>query len=68
MQEMISLVLKLRSGLSGRSSNNRGTELGLCFCCVLFTFNKYSELLASVVICIDGTVGLWRLNCEQCLW
>jgi hypothetical protein len=27
---------------------------------VLFTFNKYSLFLASLVICICDTVGLWR--------
>jgi hypothetical protein len=36
------------------------------FCGVLFIFNKYSEFLAFVVICIDS--GLWRVHCEQCLW
>jgi hypothetical protein len=38
------------------------------FCWVFFTFNKYSEFLAFLVICIHGTVGLWRVDCEQSLW
>ena len=38
------------------------------FCSVLFTFNKYSEFLASLVICIHETVVLWRMDCEQSLW
>ena len=41
-------------------------ELILCFSWVLFTFNKYSEYLAS--LCINETVGLWRMDCEQSLW
>jgi len=47
---------------NGRSSNNQ------VICSVLFTFNKYSEFQASLVICINATVGLWRMHCEQCLW
>ena len=44
-------------------------EMSLCvFVELLFTFNKYSEFLASLVICIHGTVGLWRVDCEQSLW
>jgi len=31
-------------------------ELSLCLCWVLFTFNKYSKLLASLVICIYATL------------
>jgi hypothetical protein len=37
-------------------------------CWVLFIFNKYSEFLVSLVICIHETVGLWRMDCEQLLW
>ena len=37
-------------------------ELHLSFCRVLFTFNKYSLFLASLVICIYDTVGLWRID------
>jgi hypothetical protein len=37
-------------------------ELNLSFCRVLFTFNKYSLYLASLVICIHETVGLWGLD------
>ena len=33
-----------------------------------FTFNKYSEFLAPVVMCIYGTVELRRMDCEQSLW
>jgi hypothetical protein len=33
-------------------------ELNFCIFVVLFTFNKYSEFLASLVICIRETVGL----------
>ena len=44
-------------------------ELSLCiFFWVFFTFNKYSEFLAPLVMCIYGTVGLWRMDCEQSLW
>jgi len=43
-------------------------KLNLCLCGMLFTFNKYSEFLASLVICIYETVGLWRVDCEQSLW
>ena len=32
---------------------------------MLFTFNRYSELLASLVICIHETVGLWRMCFEH---
>ena len=31
------------------------------FCWVLFTFNDYSEFLASLVMCIHDTVGLCRV-------
>jgi hypothetical protein len=37
-------------------------ELNLSFCRVLFTFNKYSLFLASLLICIYETVGLWRVD------
>jgi len=40
----------------------------MSFCRVLFTFNKYSECLASLVICIHEIVGLWRMDFEQSLW
>jgi len=33
-------------------------ELNLSFCTVLFTFNKYSLFLTSLVICVHETVGL----------
>jgi len=47
---------------NGRSSNNHGTRVKfMSFCRVLFTFNKYSEFLASLVICIHETVGLCRV-------
>jgi len=37
-------------------------ELNLSFCRVLFTFNKYSLFLTSLVICVHETVGLWRVD------
>ena len=37
----------------------------MSFCWVLFTFNKYSEFLASLVMCINETVGLWRMCSEH---
>ena len=37
-------------------------------CWVFFTFNKHSEFLASLVVCIHETVGLCRVDCEQSLW
>ena len=37
----------------------------MSFCWVLFTFNIYSEFLASLVICINETVGLWRMCFEH---
>jgi hypothetical protein len=40
----------------------------MCFCWVLFTFNKYAEFLASLVICIHATVGLCRMGIEHSLW
>jgi len=43
-------------------------ELRLCVFVVLFTFNKYSEFLASLVICIHAAVGLWRMYFEHSLW
>jgi len=42
--------------------------LNLSLCRVLFTFNKYSECLAYLVICINETVVLWRMDFEQSLW
>jgi hypothetical protein len=41
-------------------------ELILCFSWVLFIFNKFSEYMAS--LCINETVGLWGVDCEQSLW
>ena len=35
---------------------------------MFFTFNRYSEFLAFLVICIHETVGLQRMDCEQSLW
>jgi hypothetical protein len=43
-------------------------ELCLCFCRILFIYNKYSEFLASLVICIHAAVGLWRMDFELSLW
>ena len=43
-------------------------KLNLCLCGMLFTFNKYSEFLASLVICIHATVGLWRMDSESFFW
>ena len=40
----------------------------MCFYWVLFTFNKYSEFLASLVICIHATVRMWRMDFERSLW
>jgi hypothetical protein len=40
----------------------------MSFCRVFFTFNKYSEFQASLVICIHEIVGLWRMVFEQSLW
>jgi len=40
----------------------------MCFCRVLFTFNKYSEFLASLVISIHAAVGQWRMDFERSLW
>ena len=37
----------------------------MSFCWVLFIFNRYSEFLASLVICINETVGLWRMCFEH---
>jgi len=34
----------------------------------LFAFNKYSVFLSSLVICINETVGLWRMDFERSLW
>jgi hypothetical protein len=34
----------------------------------VFTFNKYSLFLSSLVICINETVGLWRMDFERSLW
>jgi len=43
-------------------------ELSLCVFLVLFTFNKCSEFLTSLVICIRAAVGLWRMDFECFLW
>jgi len=44
-------------------------ELSLCvFVGVLFTFKQYSEFMASLVICIHATVGLWRMDSESLFW
>jgi len=44
-------------------------EMSLCvFVELLFTFNKHSEFLASLVICIHETVGLWRMDFKHSLW
>ena len=32
---------------------------------MLFTFNRYSEFLASLIICIDEVVGLFRMCFEH---
>jgi hypothetical protein len=40
----------------------------ITFCLVLFTFNRYSEFLASLVICSNETVGLFRMDFEHSLW
>jgi hypothetical protein len=40
-------------------------ELSLCLCVELLIFNKYSEFLASLVICIEDTVGMWKMDFEQ---
>jgi len=43
-------------------------ELSLCVfveCCSHLT---HSEFLASLVICIHATVGLWRMEFECSLW
>ena len=58
-------------GANGRSSNENGTWVKcMYFCWVLFTFNEYSEFLASLVICIHETVGLcgvWiTVYCAEC--
>ena len=46
-------------------SMNIKPELSLCvFVGVLFTFNEYSEFMASLVICIHARVGLWRMDFE----
>jgi hypothetical protein len=37
-------------------------ELNLSFCGVLFTFNKYLFFLASLVMCVHETAGLWRMD------
>ena len=51
-----------------RSSNNYGTGVKFMYLCsVLFTFNKYSEFLDFLVICINERVGLWRMHCEHSL-
>ena len=44
------------------------SKINLSFCRVLFTFNKYSLFLALLVISINETFGLWRIDCEQSLW
>jgi len=38
------------------------SELNLSFCRMLFTFNKYSFFLASLIICNLETVVLWRMD------
>jgi len=43
-------------------------ELSVCVFLVLFTFNKYSQFLASLVISIHAAVGLWRMDFERSLW
>jgi len=45
-----------------------GPKINLSSCRVLFTFKKYSLFLASLIICIHETVGLWGVGCEQSLW
>jgi len=40
----------------------------MCDCRVLFTYNKYSEFLASLVISIHAAVGQWRMDLECSLW
>jgi hypothetical protein len=37
-------------------------ELNLSSCGVLFPFNKYLFFVASLVICVHETVGLWRMD------
>ena len=50
-------------------SMNIKPELSLCvFVGVLFTFNQYSEFLASLVICIHAIVGPWRMDFESFFW
>jgi hypothetical protein len=54
---------------SGTSSIGERTWVKfMCFCRVLFTFNKYSEFLASLVISIHAAVGQWRMDFERSLW
>ena len=44
---------------NGISSNDNGTQVKfMYFCRLLFTFNKCSVFLASLVICIHEIVGL----------
>ena len=35
---------------------------------VLFTFDRFSEVVASVVVCIQETFGLCRMGFEHSLW
>ena len=61
-------VAELENQTNGRSSNNHGTQVRFwSFCRVFFTFNKYVEFLASQVICVYETVGLWRMDFGQSL-
>jgi hypothetical protein len=64
-----SCCLFLLSHTAMHGSMNIKPVLSLCvFVGVLFTFNRYSEFLASLIICIHATVGLWRIDSESFFW
>jgi hypothetical protein len=56
------------SRTNGRSSEYRVWVKFMCSSWVLFTINKYSEFLTSLVICIHATVRMWRMDFERSLW
>jgi hypothetical protein len=55
-----------RSRADDRSCCNH--VIGAKFMLLFFTFKKYSEFLASLVICFQKTVGLWRMDFEHSSW
>jgi hypothetical protein len=67
--KVASCWLFLLSHTTMHGSMNIKPELSLCvFVGVLFTFNKYSEFLVSLVICIHAPVGPWRTDFESFFW